>query len=45
MRENPVLRAKNIRVLPVARQTKRVNGTAEASARFREHCHIGRTLE
>lgn len=28
MRENPVLRAKSIRVLPIARQTKRVNGTA-----------------
>jgi hypothetical protein len=27
MRENPVLRAKNIRVLAIARQTKRVNGT------------------
>jgi len=28
MRENPVLRSNNVRVLPIARQTKRVNGTA-----------------
>jgi len=28
MRENPVLRARGVRVLPIARQTKRVNGTA-----------------
>jgi len=33
LKENKILRASNVRVLPIARQTKRVNGTtADGSA-------------